>query len=195
MSPSRVILLAAAAATLAAGGCASRRPSAAAAGQAPAAPASLGAAGGAAGSEAAMPGGPGSPFAPGDAAARAGVLQEFVRSAGDERVFFAFDSHALDAAARATLDAQANWLRTRPDLQVLLAGHADERGTREYNLALGGRRAQAARDHLISRGIAPERLRTISYGKERPLDDRPSEEGWARNRNAHTVLIDLVEGY
>ena len=190
MPPSRMLLLAAAAAMLAGGGCASRRPSATAAGQTPAPPPSQAAGG----SAAALPGGGGFSSAPGDAAARAGLLQDFMRSAGEERVFFAFDSHALDAAARATLDAQADWLRSRPELQVLLAGHADERGTREYNLALGGRRAQAARDHLIGRGVAPERIRTTSYGKERPVDDRPTEEGWARNRNAHTVLVDLVEG-
>jgi peptidoglycan-associated lipoprotein len=77
---------------------------------------------------------------------------------------------------------------------VLLAGHADERGTREYNLALGSRRAEAARAYLVGRGVEPGRIETVSYGKERPLDPRSNEEGWAQNRNAQTVLVDLVSG-
>lgn len=108
---------------------------------------------------------------------------------------FAFDSYALDPTARAVLDAQGEWLRRHPGVRVLVAGHADERGTREYNLALGARRAQAARDYLVARGVAHERVETISYGKERPVDPRSSEEGRAANRNAQTVLVNLVSDY
>ncbi len=119
------------------------------------------------------------------------LAADFQRTAGD-RVYFAFDSHALDAEAMQTLDRQAEWLARNPQLRVLVAGHADERGTREYNLALGSRRAQAAREHLSRRGVAPERIDTVSYGKERPLDPASNEEAWSRNRNAHAILIDLV---
>jgi peptidoglycan-associated lipoprotein len=118
-------------------------------------------------------------------------VRDFEQTAG-ERVFFALDSHDLSAQARATLEAQAAWLGRQPGLRVLVAGHADERGTREYNLGLGARRANAARTYLISLGVSPERLETVSYGKERPLDPRSSEAGWARNRNAHSVLVQLV---
>jgi peptidoglycan-associated lipoprotein len=109
-----------------------------------------------------------------------------------ERVFFALDSHALSEDARATLERQAAWLVRYPDAKAVIAGHADERGTREYNLALGSRRAAAARDYLVARGVASSRLRTVSYGKERPIDPRSNEEAWARNRNANTVLLDVA---
>lgn len=122
----------------------------------------------------------------------AALAREFAEQAGD-RVFFAFDSYDLDAEARATLDRQAAWLRAHPQVRALIAGNADERGTREYNLALGARRAEAARTYLSVRGVATARLETISYGKERPIDPRPSEAGWARNRNAQTVLIGLAQ--
>jgi peptidoglycan-associated lipoprotein len=193
MSPSRLFLLAAAVAMAASGGCASRR----AAGARPDAASAGGVAPGQMGG---LPGGAppaagiGTPGFPATPAERASLVREFAQTAG-ERVFFAFDSYALDASARATLDAQAAWLRGRPGVRVLLAGHADERGTRDYNLALGSRRAQAARDHLVSRGVEAARIETTSYGKERPVDPRSNEEGWAVNRNAHTVLIDLVEGF
>ncbi len=119
------------------------------------------------------------------------LAADFQRTAGD-RVYFAFDSYSLDAEALRTLDRQAEWLARNPRLRVLVAGHADERGTREYNLALGSRRAEAAREHLSRRGVALERIDTVSYGKERPLDPGSNEAAWSRNRNAHSVLIDLV---
>jgi len=134
----------------------------------------------------------GSPVQQSEAAAA--LAREFAEQVG-ERVFFAFDSYALEAEARDVLDAQARWLVSRPELRVLIAGHADERGTREYNLGLGGRRAHAAREHLIAGGVGPDRIQTVSYGKERPLDPGSNEAAWSRNRNAHTVLIDLVTGY
>lgn len=114
-------------------------------------------------------------------------LNTFASVVGDQ-VYFALDSYALDAGAQTVLDRQARWLNAHPQLRALVAGHADERGTREYNLALGSRRASAARDFLVARGVAAHRLETVSYGKERPLDSRGSEEGWARNRNAHSGL-------
>jgi peptidoglycan-associated lipoprotein len=126
-----------------------------------------------------------------DPSQRAALLREFQQTAG-ERVFFALDSYDLSSDARSTLDAQATWLRRQPQLRVMIAGHADERGTREYNLGLGARRAHAVRSYLINQGVAAERLETVSYGKERPLDPRSNEQGWARNRNAHSVLTELV---
>lgn len=107
-----------------------------------------------------------------------------------ERVFFETDRFDLTDEARSILTRQAAWIRANPGKRVLIAGNCDERGTREYNLALGARRASAARDFLTSLGISPDRIETVSYGKERPIDDRPNPEGWAVNRNAHTILLD-----
>ena len=122
------------------------------------------------------------------AQATPGSQQDFVVNVGD-RVFFDTDSSALSAQARATLDKQAQWLTTYSQYsQFTIAGHADERGTREYNLALGARRAQTVRDYLISRGIAANRIRTISYGKERPVAVCDDISCWSQNRRAVTVL-------
>jgi len=117
-----------------------------------------------------------------------GSRADFLQSVPADRVFFDFDSFAIDAEDRATLDAQAAWLTRYPDVRVTIEGHADERGTREYNLALGDRRANAARDYLQSRGIAPSRMTTISWGKERPQNPASNEEAWAQNRRAVTVV-------
>ncbi len=117
-----------------------------------------------------------------------GSEQDFVEQTG-ERVFFELDSYALRSDGRAALERQAAWLQQYPDVEVLVAGNCDERGTREYNLALGARRANAARDYLVSLGVSPSRITTISYGKERPLDPRSNEEAWALNRNAHTQIV------
>ena len=117
-----------------------------------------------------------------------GSQQDFVVNVGD-RVFFDTDSSALSAQARATLDKQAQWLTTYSQYsQFTIEGHADERGTREYNLALGARRAQTVRDYLVSRGIAANRIRTISYGKERPVAVCDDISCWSQNRRAVTVL-------
>lgn len=124
----------------------------------------------------------------GSSAVSQAEMSEFTNAVGD-RVYFALDSYGLDNDARATLDRQARWLIARPNVRALIAGHADERGTREYNLALGSRRAAAARDFLVARGISANRIDTVSYGKERPVDNRATEEGWARNRNAHSALL------
>lgn len=129
--------------------------------------------------------------APEGAASLSALQAAFGSEAGD-RVYFPLDSHTLSPEAEAGLARQAAWLARRPEVTVLIEGNCDERGTREYNLALGARRAGAVHAYLISHGVGAARLRTISYGKERPLDPEASEAAWARNRNAHTVLIDLV---
>jgi peptidoglycan-associated lipoprotein len=117
-----------------------------------------------------------------------GSQQDFVVNVGD-RVFFETDSSELTTQSRATLDKQAQWLTTYSQYsQFTIEGHADERGTREYNIALGARRAQAVRDYLISRGIQGQRMRTISYGKERPVAVCNDISCWSQNRRAVTVL-------
>ncbi|MBR9824310.1 MAG: peptidoglycan-associated lipoprotein Pal [Alphaproteobacteria bacterium] len=117
----------------------------------------------------------------------AGSVEHFVATAGD-RVFFGYDRHDLTAEARAVLRDQAAWLMTYGDARITIEGHCDERGTREYNLALGARRANAARDYLIGQGVDPARITTTSYGKERPTCRESNEGCWAVNRNATTVL-------
>lgn len=116
-----------------------------------------------------------------------GGQADLAARAGD-RVYFAFDSHALAPEARDILVRQAAWLASHGEVSAIVAGSADERGTREYNLALGARRAAAARDVLVANGVAASRLQTLSYGKEQPLDPASNEEAWARNRNAHTQV-------
>src|SRR5579884_3008132 len=120
-------------------------------------------------------------------AAVPGSQQDFVVNVGD-RVFFDTDSSDLSAQARATLDHQAEWLNHYANYAFTIEGHADERGTREYNIALGARRAQAVRDYLISRGVAANRMHTISYGKERPVAVCNDISCWSQNRRAVTVL-------
>ncbi|PWJ22517.1 peptidoglycan-associated lipoprotein Pal [Jannaschia seohaensis] len=111
----------------------------------------------------------------------------FQQNVGD-RVLFAVDQSTLSPEARSVLDAQAQWLIANPGYTALIEGHADEQGTREYNLALGGRRANAARDYLVSRGVPATRMRTISYGKERPIQVCSTEACYSQNRRAVTVL-------
>ncbi|MGD9331598.1 MAG: peptidoglycan-associated lipoprotein Pal [Desulfobacterales bacterium] len=100
----------------------------------------------------------------------------------NEHIYFGFDSAALSAIAQATLKQKAAWLKANDGATVVIEGHCDERGTNEYNLALGERRAQSARAYLVDLGISSSRLSTISYGEERPLDTRHNEEAWAKNR-------------
>ena len=116
-----------------------------------------------------------------------GSEEEFITEVGD-RVFFEFDKSNLTSAARSTLDRQAAWLKQYPSVQIIVEGHADERGTREYNLALGERRANSAKEYLVAQGVDPERVRTISYGKERPAVEGSNEAAWAQNRRAVTVI-------
>ncbi|HEV2816006.1 MAG TPA: peptidoglycan-associated lipoprotein Pal [Allosphingosinicella sp.] len=117
-----------------------------------------------------------------------GSRGDFLQSVPADRVFFDFDSYALDDQDRATLDAQAAWLGRNAGVRVTIEGHADERGTREYNLALGDRRANAARDYLEARGVAASRMQVISWGKERPANPASNETAWAENRRAVTVV-------
>jgi len=124
---------------------------------------------------------------------RSSLQADLAASAGD-RVFFEVDSHLLNGEGSAVLARQADWLLRHPEVRAIVAGNCDERGTREYNLALGARRASAAKAFLVARGVQASRLDTVSYGKERPIAVSNDEQGWAQNRNAHTVLIDLLPG-
>ena len=117
----------------------------------------------------------------------------FNQTIGD-RVLFLVDQSSLTPEAQATLDAQAGWLMTNSDYLAVIEGHADEQGTREYNVALGARRANAAREYLISRGVAASRLRIVSYGKERPVEICSDEACYSKNRRAVTVLAAGLTG-
>ncbi|MGZ9811314.1 peptidoglycan-associated lipoprotein Pal [Pseudoroseicyclus sp. H15] len=136
-----------------------------------------GAGGAGAGGVTTLPGGPGDPNSP-----------EYFNQVVGDRVFFAVDQSTLSDAAKATLNGQAQWLQSHPEYLAVIEGHADEQGTREYNVALGARRANAAREYLISLGIAPTRLRTVSYGKERPVAVCSDEACYSQNRRAVTVI-------
>jgi peptidoglycan-associated lipoprotein len=103
-------------------------------------------------------------------------------------IHFDYDSAELSGEARSTLDANVQWLRRNPSVTILIEGHCDERGTVEYNLALGERRAMAAYNFMVSSGLPSERIKTISYGKEFPVDPGHDEAAWARNRRAHFVI-------
>ena len=116
-----------------------------------------------------------------------GSQDDLEKNAG-HRVFFGYNQYTLTPQARATLDRQAAWLKQYPESRILVAGNCDERGTREYNLALGARRSEAARAYLASRGVDVSRITTVSYGKERPIDPRSTEEAWSLNRNATTTI-------
>jgi peptidoglycan-associated lipoprotein len=111
----------------------------------------------------------------------------FNQSVGD-RVLFMVDQSTLTPEARMILQGQAQWLAANPDYAIIIEGHADEQGTREYNLALGARRASAVQDFLISQGVQPTRMRTVSYGKERPIEICSDEACYSKNRRAVTVL-------
>ncbi len=117
----------------------------------------------------------------------AGTQEHLNANAGD-RVYFAYDSSELSVAARNSLQAQSKWLRSNGGAKVVLQGHADERGTREYNLALGERRAAAAKNYLVALGVSPSRISIISYGKERPVALGSNERAWAKNRRAVMVV-------
>lgn len=115
------------------------------------------------------------------------LLREFQTSVGD-RVYFSTDSVSLNADSKATLDRQAAFLRRYPTITLRIEGHADERGTREYNLALGDRRAQSTREYLLAQGISANRLSTTTYGKERPEAIGSNEAAWAKNRRSVSVI-------
>lgn len=130
-------------------------------------------------------GGAGSGFGPGGQYGTDGG--ELAPNVGD-RVFYGYDSSVLSSEAQATLKRQADWLQANPSINVVVEGHADERGTRAYNLALGERRATAARTYLVNLGVNPSRVTTVSYGKERPAELGSNESAWAKNRRAVTVI-------
>ncbi|MFC3713098.1 peptidoglycan-associated lipoprotein Pal [Sphingoaurantiacus capsulatus] len=117
-----------------------------------------------------------------------GSQADLVASAGSDRVLFEYDSFELTGEARGILTRQAEWLQKYPSVAFTVEGHADERGTREYNLALGDRRANATKNFLAAQGVAATRLRTISYGKERPEVQGSDESGYAQNRRAVSVV-------
>lgn len=116
-----------------------------------------------------------------------GSEQDFIANVGD-RVFFDFDKYSVRADAKATLDKQVAWLKKYPTYNLTVEGHADERGTREYNLALGERRANAVKEYLAANGLPAARVKTISYGKERPVALGSNEAAWSQNRRGVTVL-------
>jgi peptidoglycan-associated lipoprotein len=118
-----------------------------------------------------------------------GSKEDFLQQAGSDRVFFGTDQYDLDSEDRATLDRQAAWLARYPNVHFTVEGHCDERGTREYNLALGERRANATKNYLVSAGVAASRITVVSYGKERPAVPGDDESAWAQNRRAVTVLL------
>jgi peptidoglycan-associated lipoprotein len=113
---------------------------------------------------------------------------DFQRSVTSNTINFGLDQYDIDSTARLILDSQAEWLGRYPDVRITIEGHADERGTREYNLALGDRRANAAKNYLAARGVSEARMAVISYGKERPVALGSDEESWARNRRAVTIV-------
>lgn len=118
-----------------------------------------------------------------------GSQTDLRRSAGNDRVLFDLDSYSLDDFDRDTLSKHAAWLARYPNVKVSIEGHCDERGTRDYNLALGERRANAAKNYLASLGVAAERMSVVSYGKERPEAMGSDEQAWAQNRRSVTVVI------
>ncbi|MFC4295722.1 peptidoglycan-associated lipoprotein Pal [Novosphingobium tardum] len=122
-------------------------------------------------------------------AAVPGSQADFVASVASDTIYFDTDQYNVDSADGATLQSQAQWLARYPDKRITVEGHADERGTRDYNIALGERRANAAKNYLVSLGVAAARIGTVSYGKERPVALGSDEASWARNRRAVTVTI------
>ena len=120
----------------------------------------------------------------------AGSQDDLEQNVG-HRVFFGYDQYALSAQAQSTLQKQADFLKQYSNVRIQLSGNCDERGTREYNLALGARRAEAARAYLVSMGVDSSRISTVSYGKERPIDPRSTEEAWSLNRNATTMIVNV----
>ena len=128
-----------------------------------------------------------SPAVTGGAGIMKGSKEDFIANVGD-RVFFDFDKYTLRADAKATLDKQAAWLKAYPNYSLTIEGHADERGTREYNLALGEKRANSVKEYLIAGGVAASRVKTVSYGKERPVALGSNEAAWSQNRRGVTVL-------
>lgn len=118
----------------------------------------------------------------------AGSYEDFVRNVG-ERVYFDLSQWRLDDSDQVILKRQAAWLQSYPNVRILVAGNCDERGTREYNLALGERRAATVKEYLVDLGVDPSRIETVSYGKERPIDSASNESAWSVNRNGFTQIV------
>jgi peptidoglycan-associated lipoprotein len=118
-----------------------------------------------------------------------GSQEDFVASVSSDRILFDTDKYDVDAEDQPILQSQATWLQANPTVRVTVEGHADERGTRDYNIALGDRRANSAKNYLASLGIDPSRITTVSYGKERPAALGSDESAWAQNRRAVTVTV------
>lgn len=131
---------------------------------------------------------------PADGSASDPMSSAFFQQAVGDRVLFAVGQSTLSADAEIALNAQAGWLNKNSDFRALIEGHADERGTREYNLALGARRANAVKEYLISRGVSAKRLQIVSFGKERPIEICSEESCYAKNRRAVTVLSGALTG-
>ena len=118
-----------------------------------------------------------------------GSFEDFLyQSGGDSRIYFGYDQSSLSEEARNILRRQASWLSSYANVTAIIEGNADERGTREYNLALGAQRANSVKSFLVSQGVTPSRLTTVSYGKERPIEGGSDEWSWSRNRNGNTNL-------
>jgi peptidoglycan-associated lipoprotein len=115
--------------------------------------------------------------------------EAFKRETQGNTIHFGLDQFDIDPESRAILDSQARWLVAHPNVRITIEGHCDERGTREYNLALGDRRANAAKNYLAARGVSPSQINTISYGKERPAALGSDDNSWAQNRRAVTIVI------
>jgi peptidoglycan-associated lipoprotein len=122
-----------------------------------------------------------------------GSNQDFVINVG-ELIYYDYDSYRLRNDAMPVLDAQAAWLRRYSQIRVRIEGNCDERGTREYNLALGARRANSVREYLTAHGVSAGRIETVSFGKERPVDGGSGEDAYAKNRNAHTAITEGARG-
>jgi peptidoglycan-associated lipoprotein len=118
-----------------------------------------------------------------------GSREDFLAKVAADRIYFDTDKSDIDSSDQATLDSQAAWLKQYPSVRATIEGHCDERGTRDYNIALGDRRANAAKNYLASQGISPTRMTVISYGKERPDATGSDEDSWAKNRRAVTVTV------
>jgi peptidoglycan-associated lipoprotein len=133
-------------------------------------------------------GGAGGAGGPGGAGRYAPGSQEDLTANAGDRIFFDTDRNTLNAQATQTLARQSAWLQSNPQVNIWVAGNCDERGTEEYNLALGQRRANADRDYLVAHGVKRDRIETISYGKSRPIDGASTPQAWAQNRNAITSV-------
>ena len=128
----------------------------------------------------------GAPLSSVDSSIISGSQSDLVAQAGSDIIFFETNSHSLTSEGRSIVESQARWLNSYPNLNVTLEGHADERGTREYNIALGDRRANAVKNYMIAVGVDPSRVNTISYGKEQPLVIGDGYQSWAQNRRSKT---------